>query len=351
MTPENKNMIADDSIGAPRGFSVAAGVARGLMNFAISRGAPPPELTAGSGIRPDDIEDYDARVPLSNYMALVRVAKRLCDDPALMLHYAEETDLSELSIVGLLTHASETMLAAFAQIQRYSRLVMEVDVGASDRFELVRSEGALWLVDHRRDPNAFPELTESTFARMVCGTRRFGETPFVRSVHVTHAEPGHRAAYERIFRAPVVFGSHWNAMEIDEAWLTHRVALAPRYAFGVLSNHAEALLAELESAKSVRGRVERALMPVVHTGDINMDFAASKLGVHRQTLYRKLKAEGVTFEQLLDQLRRRLALDYLRARKVSVNETAYLVGFSDPAAFSRAFKRWTGSSPRAFQSR
>lgn len=214
------------------------------------------------------------------------------------------------------------MLAAFAQIQRYTRLVTEVDVGASNRFELVGRGGALWLVDHRKNPNEFPKLTESTFARMVCGTRQFGDTPFVRSVHVTHPDPSYRDEYERIFRAPIVFG--------------------------ILSNHAEALLAELES-QVVRGRVERVLMPVVHTGDINMDFAASKLGVHRQTLYRKLKAEGVTFEQLLDQLRRRLALDYLRARKVSVNETAYLVGFSDPAAFSRAFKRWTGFSPLKYR--
>ncbi|MCR5875794.1 AraC family transcriptional regulator [Phenylobacterium sp. J426] len=70
------------------------------------------------------------------------------------------------------------------------------------------------------------------------------------------------------------------------------------------------------------------------------------MAISRQTLYRKLKAEGVTFEQVLDELREALALRYLKGRRVSVNETAYLVGFSDPAAFSRAFKRWTGLSPR-----
>ena len=73
---------------------------------------------------------------------------------------------------------------------------------------------------------------------------------------------------------------------------------------------------------------------------------ASKMGLSRQTLFRKLKAEGANFEKVLDELRHRLALDYLSGKKVSVNETAYLVGFSEPAAFSRAFKRWTGSSPR-----
>lgn len=65
----------------------------------------------------------------------------------------------------------------------------------------------------------------------------------------------------------------------------------------------------------------------------------------RQTLFRHLRIEGTSYAQLLDELRHRLALHYLDGRRVSVNETAYLLGFSDPAAFSRAFKRWTGSSP------
>jgi AraC-like DNA-binding protein len=67
----------------------------------------------------------------------------------------------------------------------------------------------------------------------------------------------------------------------------------------------------------------------------------------RQTLFRRLKAEGTTFEAVLDELRRRSALHYLCAKQLSVNATAYLLGFSDPSAFSRAFKRWTSSSPSA----
>lgn len=81
-----------------------------------------------------------------------------------------------------------------------------------------------------------------------------------------------------------------------------------------------------------------------------MDTIAGKLGLSRQTLFRKLKAESITFEKILDELRRKLALHYLNGKKVSVNEIAYLLGFSEPAAFSRAFKRWTGSSPRMYVS-
>jgi AraC-like DNA-binding protein len=84
-------------------------------------------------------------------------------------------------------------------------------------------------------------------------------------------------------------------------------------------------------------------------GNAGMDMIAGKLGLSRQTLFRKLKAEGTTFENVLDELRHTLALNYLNGKKVSVNETAYLVAFSDPAAFSRAFKRWTGFSPRTMR--
>ena len=88
-------------------------------------------------------------------------------------------------------------------------------------------------------------------------------------------------------------------------------------------------------------------MPILHTGDASMDLIAARLSVSRQTVYRQLKAEGVTFETVLDELRHQLAVHYLSGQKTSVNETAYLVGFSEPAAFSRAFKRWTGTSPRS----
>mgnify|MGYP003882060203 CR=1 FL=1 len=97
----------------------------------------------------------------------------------------------------------------------------------------------------------------------------------------------------------------------------------------------------------MRAQVESHLIPNLHNGNPGMEPIAEKLGVSRQMLYRKLKAEGISFEKLLDTLRHKMAVHYLNGKKVSVNETAYLVGFSDPSAFSRAFKRWTGKSPRA----
>lgn len=299
---------------------------------------------------PADLCDPDGRVPFERYAALMRAAKSLTGDPALALHYAEHVDFSEISVVGLLTLASETMIEAFDQMNRYGRLAVEVEgVGAGDRFVHSHERDGYWLTDLRRNPNAFHELTETTFGRMAWGTRQFGTTPFVLEVQVTHDDPGYADEYARIFRAPVRFGAPRNALRIDPAWSTHRVAAMPRYVFGVLSERADALLRSLESNRTARGRVESLIMPILHKGEVGMDAVAGQLGLSRQTLFRRLKAEGVTFEGVLDDLRRRLAEHYLTGRKVSVNETAYLVGFSDPAAFSRAFKRWTGLSPKAWR--
>ncbi len=283
----------------------------------------------------------------------MRVGQELCNDPALALHFGEAVDSSELSIAHAVGGA-RNIGDAVAQANRYAPLGIEVEAdGTGDRFQLRRATGQLWLVDARRNPNDFPELTESAFARMTCTTRRLlGDRQAFGEVHFTHAEPAYRAEYERIFRAPLVFGSHWNALRIDEAVLSSfQFPSSPQYVTNVLRAHAEALLQKLESSHSTRNRVETLVLPLLHTGGVRMDSIAGQLGLSRQTLFRMLRVEGVSFEEVLDELRHRLALNYLSVHKVSVKQTARLVGYSDPAAFSRAFKRWTGSSPRLYMSR
>lgn len=334
-------------------LTIAAGVARALMELAVAKGASRRALAERSRIGPAELQDQDNRVPFAKYAALMRAGQELCHDPALALHFGESIDVSELSIGCVIGAFSETMAEAFALMNRYARLTVEVDgVGSGDRFVLTRSGGQLWMVDTRKNPNDFPELTESTFARMVCTCRRsLGEKQFAKAVHVTHAEPAYRAEYDRIFRVPVVFGSDKNALLIADVWMTQRLPSSSRPILGILNAHAEMLLKRLESSKSAKGRVESLLMPILHTGDASMDMIAGKLGLSRQTLFRKLKAEGATYEKVLDELRHKMALHYLGGQRVSVKQTTYLVGFSDPAAFSRAFKRWTGSSPRMYVSR
>jgi AraC-like DNA-binding protein len=331
--------------------TVAAGFVRALIDLAVSKGADRDELARRAGLDPADLEDPDGRISLAAYAALMRAAKEATGDPALALHFGAAFDITQLSIVGLMGQACETVADAFALLGRFTRLAVDVELEEAangQRLVLTRSGGEVWLVDMRRNPNDFPELTESSFARMISSARRVAGRSFVKAVHVTHKAPAHAGEYERVFGVPVTFESARNALLMTgDSWLQLKSPLPSRYVFDILKERAEALLEDLESAKTMRGRVERLLMPILHTGEANMNMIAARLGLTRPTLFRRLKAEGTNFEEVLDSLRHRLALDYLSARRLSVNETAYLVGFSDPAAFSRAFKRWTGSSPRS----
>lgn len=329
--------------------TVSAGNAASLIGLAALKGADREELHRRSGIDPEHLRDQDNRVPMSQYFELMHAGKQLVDDPAFALDYGMTVHMQEFSILGLIFHACETVIDAIAQANRYGQLVIDVDVGTTDRFQWLRRSGQLWLVDTRPNPNDFPELTEVTFGRFMRLTRPFWDEPLVTEVNVTHPAPSYRAEYDRVWGVPTTFESEWNAMRIEEAKLKHRIAVQPRFAFGILSEHAEQLLKSLDGTKTTRGRVESVLMSVLHTGDASMEYVAARLLLSRPTLYRQLKSEGVTFEGVLDELRRRLAIDYLKGKKTSVNETAYLVGFSDPAAFSRAFKRWTGHSPRSLR--
>ena len=114
---------------------------------------------------------------------------------------------------------------------------------------------------------------------------------------------------------------------------------------GLFDTFAKAITQKPGDPNSLRRRVETILEPMLESGEASLDRLASELGLSRATLQHRLKAEGTSFEAILDGLRQRLARRYLRNDNYSVKKTAYMLGFSDPAAFSRAFKRWTGQSP------
>ena len=325
--------------------TVSGGFFKALLDFAVSLGADRDALLKGANVAPGAFADPDARVPLAAYKALHRTGQALTGEPALALKFPEATRFEQISIVGLICQSADTMGGALKQLNRFSRLVVEVD-GVSDgpRFQLTPREDGLWLQD-RCAVEDFPELIEAALARFTCEmARHYPEFTFARAVHLKRPRPAHAAAYEPILRAPVSFGAAWNALRIEPSWLTLEIHRPNRYAFGMFNSHADALLTSLEASKTTRGRVEALLIPLLHTGELAMDSVARNLGLSRQTLYRRLKAEGVSFDQVLDALRRQMAETYLE--KLSVNETAYLVGFSETSAFSRAFKRWTGTSPR-----
>ncbi|MFT3727304.1 MAG: AraC family transcriptional regulator [Terricaulis sp.] len=333
--------------------TIAAGYPRGMLAFAEAKGADRAALLQQAELSEDALTHQDNRVPVARYVALIKAAQRLTGDPAIALRFGEAVRMQDISIVGLIAEACETTSDVGPALNRYAQLVMDDGEPGVLLRGVVKPEG-VWIEGPHDLFRQNPLITEAEMARltwngrvMFAGREDFAKLRYPAEVHFMHADPGYADEYTRVFGCPVVFNSHWNAMLVDHAFAVLKQPPVNRYVFGVLSERADALLKELQASQTTRGQVETLLAATLHTGAASAETIADKLNVSRQTLYRNLKSEGVTFEQVLDELRHKLALSFLAEKKVSVNETAYLVGFSEPAAFSRAFKRWTGQSPSA----
>lgn len=332
---------------------MAAGFASALLDYAVSRGADRRVLLDAAGLDVAALADQDNRIPVAAYQALIAAAMAATGDTALLLRHTLTSRLETISVVGQIVHHSASLPHSIDQLNRYLRLMADNDALAGrDRFALVQERGEVWIVDHL--PVAGPDYIgiEASFARFISEFRRsFPDQTFELEMQVSYAPPPHVDDYPELFRVPVTFNATRNALRIDPVWLSDETAFEPgnAYVFGVFTRHADTLLQELATRDSLRARIEAHILPDLHEGTLSMDKVARDLGMSRQTLYRRLREEGVTFAELHDDLRQRMARDYLTARKVSVNETAYLLGFSEASSFVRAFKRWTGQSPSAFR--
>ena len=332
---------------------IAAGFVSSLLDYAVSRGAPRDALLQATGLCDVDLADQDNRVPAAAYEALIAAGMAATGDTALVLRHTLTSKLETMSVVGQIVHTSASFAHSIEQLNRYLRLMAENDaLTGQDRFELSNTGDQVWIIDHMPVPASDYLRIEASFARFISEFRRsFPDQTFGIEMDVTYAPPPHAQEYPALFQIPVHFNATRNALRIDPVWLTDTSEFEPGngYAFGIFTTHADKLLETIGHENTIRGRIEAQILPNLHEGSLSMDRIARDLGMSRQTLYRKLKAEDVTFAEIHDDLRQRMAKEYLAARKVSVNETAYLLGFSEASSFVRAFRRWTGIPPSAYR--
>jgi len=161
-----------------------------------------------------------------------------------------------------------------------------------------------------------------------------------------HAAPDDPGEYARTFApARVRFGARCSGFVFDRVHLEQPLSSSDPKLQEVVRQLAERMLAELPATDTVTDRLRRMLARELPQGDPSAARVASALRMSQRTLCRRLEEEGTTYRELLDDLRRQLAMQYLARRDLSVSEVAFLLGFSQAAAFHRAFKRWTGRTP------
>lgn len=332
--------------------TMAAGFAASFADYACDKGAARSVLLAASGLTEADLSDQDNRIPVAAYQTMIGAAIQHTGDTALLLRHTFDSRLEAMSVVGQIVHTSASLRHSIDQLNRYLHLMGDVELPpGTARFEVQSTADGLWIVDNLVLPPDQAHWAEISFARFISEFRRsFPGATFEIAMEVTYPPPPHKDQYPDLFRVPVQFNAPRNALQIDPVWDSPETEFEPgnAYAFGVFTRHADEMLARLQADTSVRAQIEAQILPKLHEGSISMDRVAKDIAMSRQTLYRRLKDEGVTFAEIHDDLRQRMAVEYLEGQKVTVNETAYLLGFSEASSFVRAFKRWTGLSPTAY---
>jgi AraC-like DNA-binding protein len=201
--------------------------------------------------------------------------------------------------------------------------------------------------------HASRHLAESVFA----GIRVFGNWLAGRplppaGIAFMHAAPDDCREHERIFGGPVAFGAPAHAARFDATLLTWPVPNADIGLYPVLQQHAEQLLHEKQRAAHDPGivaEVRAAIMRNLAQNRVRLPLIADELHITQRTLQRKLQEAGVTFQQVLDQTRQALALDYLRQGTLSIAAVAFMLGYQEQSSFNHAFKKWTGVNPGAYR--
>jgi AraC-like DNA-binding protein len=163
-----------------------------------------------------------------------------------------------------------------------------------------------------------------------------------------------RFAEESFYRIPpeaaseIRMGANRNRFHISGDWVYRKLELGNELTFKQIVQICDKELSELMEHGGVAGQVRRALLENAAFAS-SMDAIAQHLGLTSRTLRRHLKQENKTFSEIVDSTRAELALRYLRTHELSTEEIAYVLGFSETASFVRAFKRWTGKTPKAYR--
>jgi AraC-like DNA-binding protein len=333
---------------------VSAGIGALIAHAAARAGVAAAELEATTGFDPEIAADPDARIPLSIETRLWDEAARRTGDVAFGLHAAEGLRPGVFDVLDYVFRSAPTLRVSLERVARYNRLLHDVAV-----FTLV-DEGGVTRVEHALGRPGIAQsrhAAEFTLAAIVVvGSQMAGQPMLPRAVQFRHEPPelAARAEHLRLFGVTPTFGLPVNALTFDSALLDQPVPSADAALSRVVIRHAEAMLAARpESAESVGNRVRRFIAAALGEGEgaATLAAAADKFRMSERSLQRRLAEEGVGFDGLLEELRKDLAVRYLSDPKIAIAEIAYLLGYSEPSAFHRAFKRWTGATPREARQR
>jgi len=320
---------------------------RGLVAAAERAGVEPSRFLAKVGLGPIALDDVCARLSLADYRRVLSAALATSGDPALGLHMGERAGVGAFDVLGHLSEHSRSLRDALSTAMRYASIVTD---GPKLELEELAETATLRLSFGSGDSPEARFGAEFSLVALLRLIRRFiGPGAEVERVCFSYAAPAHRAEYARVFTGRERFAQDFTGMEFPRQWLDQSPHYPSRELYELLQTRAEQLLAKVEQQAPIAERVKRWLVAQNVSERPTMESIARALGMSARSLRRRLHLENVHFGPLVEQALAVRAKRMLEDPRCSVQEIAYAMGFQTPSAFSRAFKRWTGTAPSAFR--
>lgn len=325
-------------------------LARNIIYYAISRGVSKQQLLADLQLREEDLSNPHLNIDLPTAIRLWTTAVFETRDLNFGLHLGENSDPAVLGIVGHLYQSCPNLLEGMLNLQRFNGLfgslikleIVEQQEEVGIRFSCSEDVEKLPLV-RRQATDTWMSAVVSIFAKVGSGS------PLPVRVCLTPMSTTNLTAYEQIFRKATI---EWNA-EDNMIWYARTAMQMPLITsnpdiYAYFMRLAQDQLEATMGAQSTSKKVQDLLIERFKNGFPGIETLADELHTTARTLQRRLKAEGYTFTQLIEQAKQEMAFRLLRSRKYNISEVAYMLGFSEPGSFTRSFRKWTGKSPRSF---
>jgi AraC-like DNA-binding protein len=324
---------------------------RDIVYLAATRGVAAEELLVAAGVPAGLLSVPDQLVPGRYAERLWSEAVARTQDPDLGLHLGSAAHLSSLGLVAPVLLHCTNLRGALRKLGDYSRLLL-----SAISMEIERPRAGICAVRFPLSPGesyvrrAPRQPMECTLAAVTILSRQLLARPLqLVGAEFRHPAPIRTETHRRLLGCPVKFGRRFDRLLFSAEALDWPILLADPAVFAVHEGRAKQALQQANPGREVSEAARQALGRMLRGETPAIEAVAQALGMSARSLQRSLQEEGSSFRALLDDVRKELALTHLANPDVSIAQVALLLGFSEPRAFHRSFKRWTGTTPRGLK--
>ena len=319
-----------------------------LLTYVATRGHDSSAFLRDNGIDPVLLRDPEARLPQAVATHIWHSAGQLTQDSNLGIHVAESIRPGAFGVLGYALSTSETLRMSLQRLCRYQRFLHD----AAEVKLTVQADRAI-LSHYLAIPGGPPrQVSEYVLAGWLVTSRQAtGVNWSPLEVRFPHSAPDDSSELRRFFACTLKFENARSELVFSRELLNRPLLKADPNLQAILEGQVVAMIEKLPKGEAATDAVRRYVVGELCNGEPTLEEIAPRLHMSPRTLHRRLDEEGTSFRRVLTEVRRELATRHLTERQIAISEIAFLLGFSEPSAFHRAFKRWTGYAPIVYRER